>query len=294
MIASRSSASPKRILITGGSGYLGGWVARLAQTGWAVTATYLTTTPGASSATWRQVDIRDADAVRALVAAARPAVIVHTAAIHGGTEEELAAVNVAGSAHVARAAAVTGARLIHISTDALFNGNRGNYHEGDRPSPITPYGRSKARAEEAVRQSGAEAVIVRTSLIYGWRPHIDRQVRWMWEALKAGRDLRLFADEIRCPIWVESLAAAVIELAGTDYTGLLHVAGAQPLSRYDFGVRLLRFHGLDASQAIAASSQRDGLNRPLDCSLDCTRAQRLLDTPLPGVDDVLSRQTAGG
>jgi dTDP-4-dehydrorhamnose reductase len=166
---------------------------------------------------------------------------------------------------------------------------RANYVEDDSPTPITPYGRSKALAEEAVHTSGAEAVIVRTSLIYGWRPHVGRHTRWMVDDLKAGRPLRLFTDELRCPIWVENLATAVIELAGMSYTGVLHVAGAQALSRYEFGVRLLRFHGLDPRPVIPASSRESRLHRPLDCTLDCSRAQALLRTPLPGVDEVLSQ-----
>jgi dTDP-4-dehydrorhamnose reductase len=87
---------------------------------------------------------------------------------------------------------------------------------------------------------------------------------------------------------VESLAAALIELASLSFTGVLHVAGAQALSRYEFGVRLLRFHGVDPALALPALSHDSGLTRPLDCTLDCSRARALLQTPLPGVDEVLA------
>jgi dTDP-4-dehydrorhamnose reductase len=132
-------------------------------------------------------------------------------------------------------------------------------------------------------------VVVRTSLIYGWRPRADRQTRWIVGDVQAGRPVWLFTDEVRCPIWVESLAAAVVELAGLETTGVLHVAGAQPLSRYEFGVRLLRFYGVDPGPLIAARSRESGLHRPLDCTLDCSRARALLRTPLPGVDEVLAQ-----
>ena len=89
--------------------------------------------------------------------------------------------------------------------------------------------------------------------------------------------------------WVESLAAAVVELAVSDYTGILHVAGAQPLSRYDFGVRLLRFHGVDLGAVVPVSARRGTPHRPLDGTLDSSRARALLRTPLPGVDKVLSK-----
>jgi dTDP-4-dehydrorhamnose reductase len=111
--------------------------------------------------------------------------------------------------------------------------------------------------------------------------------------------VRLFTDERRCPIWVESLAAALLELSRSEDVGpslppgLLHVAGAQPLSRYQFGLRLARFHRVDPRAIAPALSSDSGLIRPLDCTLDCTRARALLHTPLPGVDEVLCRGEGG-
>lgn len=275
------------MLVTGGSGYLGSRVVELARIDWVVAATYLTRRMVMRGVVWQRLDLRDESAVAALLERVRPAVVVHTAAANPGLGLDFEATNVVGSRNVARAARACGARLIHLSTDVLFDGEKGNYSEEDPPSPVTPYGRSKALAEEAVHASGAEAVIVRTSLIYGWRPRLDRHTRRIVDGLRGGTPVRLFTDELRCPSWVESLAAAVVELAGRDYTGVLHVAGAQVLSRYDFGVRLARFHGLDPGPIAPAVSRESGLRRPLDCTLDSSRARSLLSTPLPGVDEVL-------
>lgn len=282
----------RRMLVTGGSGYLGGWVARLAKATWDVTATYFSRPLDEPGVAWSPLDVREEAAVRSLVSQARPDVVVHTAALNPGRGVDFAAVNAAGTRHVARAAAEHGARLVHLSTDVLFDGEKGGYVEDDPPQPVHAYGRSKAEAERAVQEAGGEAVIVRTSLIYGWRPHIGRHTQWIIDALAAGETVRLFTDEVRSPIWVESLAAAVVELAGLAYTGVLHVAGAQPLSRYDFGLRLLQFHGVDAGSVVPANSRDLGLARPLDCTLDCSRARALLATPLPGVDEVLAAQGA--
>jgi dTDP-4-dehydrorhamnose reductase len=275
------------MLVTGGSGYLGGWVVRLARADWNVTATYRANAVGEPDADWRQLDVRDEAAVAVLVDEVQPQVLVHTASLNPGLGDDFEAVNAAGTGHVARAAASVGARLIHISTDVVFDGRRGSYVEEDPPNPITPYGRSKALAEEAVLASGAKAVIVRTSLIYGWRPNVARAAQWIIDDLQAGKPVRLWTDEMRCPIWVESLAAAVVELADLSYTGPLHVAGAQTLSRYEFGVRMLRFHGIDPSPVVPTPSPRDK-PRLLDCTLGCSCACALLRTPLPGVDEVLA------
>ncbi|MBN1485608.1 MAG: SDR family oxidoreductase [Chloroflexia bacterium] len=279
-------ASP-RLLITGGSGYLGRRVGQLARPHWAVAATYCRRPAAAPEVQWHPLDVRDRRAVDALLAELAPEVVVHTAALLRGPEPDLLAVNAAGSEYVARAARAAGARLVHISTDVLFDGERGSYSEEDPPNPITPYGRSKARAEALVRSAHPGAVVVRTSLIYDWRSLQDRQTRWMVECIEQGRPLRLFSDERRCPIWLDSLAAAVVELAGLDYSGLLHVAGGQALSRLDFGLRLLRFHGLDTDAVIPSRSSESGQRRPRDCTLDCSRARRLLHSPLPGVNQIL-------
>lgn len=279
----------KRLLVTGGSGYLGGWVARLAHARWDVTATFLAHPADEPGVAWQQLDVRDQAAVASLVERVHPDVVVHTAALNPGQGADFEATNAGGARHIARAAAASGARLIHVSTDVIFDGEKGRYVEEDQPNPLSPYAQSKVLAEEEVLISGAEAVIVRTSLIYGWRPTIGRQTRWILDSLQARRPVHLYTDELRCPIWVESLAAALIELAGNDYTGILHVAGAQALSRYAFGVRLMRFHGVDPSPIVPCRSRESGLRRLLDGTLDCSRARALLHTPLPGVDEVLGQ-----
>ena len=282
-----------RILITGGSGYLGRHLAARARERWEVAATYFHHPHPLAMprVTARRLDVRDAEAVRALVKAVAPAVIVHTAAINPGAEGDATRVNVHGTRHVAQAAATVGARLVHLSTDVVFDGERAPYREANPPHPITAYGRSKAQAEDAVRRAGAQALIVRTSLIYGRAaegPGQDRQTRWVLSSLRAGEPLRLFTDEVRCPIWIETLVAALLEVADAPETGVLHIAGAQALSRYEFGVRIARFHGVDPTPITPASSRASGLHRPLDCTLDISRAQARLTTPLLGVDEALA------
>jgi len=280
----------QRLLITGGSGYLGTWLLRLAPRTWDTHATYLQHPVAGPDVVAHALDVRDAEQVTRLVEALAPNVIIHT--VSSTDEAILWPIIVEGTRHVARAAQAVGARMIHLSTDLVFDGQQGGYREEDPVSPIMPYGRAKAEAEEIVRDTLSDAVIVRTSLIYGWQP-IDRGTRWVLESLRDGRPIHLFTDEMRSPIWVETLAQAVLELAAGDYRGVLHVAGPQALSRYDFGVRLARFHGLDPAGITPARSRESGLIRPLDCTLDVSRARALLRTSLLGVDEVLRRFQSG-
>jgi dTDP-4-dehydrorhamnose reductase len=102
----------------------------------------------------------------------------------------------------------------------------------------------------------------------------------------------LFTDEMRCPIWVDNLCDALIELAEMDYRGVIHVAGSQPLSRYDFGVRLLRALKADPSQLTPTLSAASPVVRPRDCTLDVSLAQKLFATRLLGVDEALALNAA--
>lgn len=282
----------RRLLITGGSGYLGRRLIALAVGRWQITATYFCHPLHGDGFIATRMDVRDAGQVAALMAQVRPDVVIHTA-YTTESEEAMQRVIIQGTRHVAQAAMGIGARLIHLSTDVLFDGRRGHYTEDDPPSPITPYGRAKAIAEAIVAAEASDAVIVRTSLITGFDPP-DPRTRWVLDSLREGREIRLFTDEFRCPVWVTTLAQALLELAELDYRGVLNVAGDQVLTRYEIGVRLARFFGLDPAGITPALAAESGLVRPLDCSLDLGLARRLLRTPLPGLDEVLAVQETMG
>jgi dTDP-4-dehydrorhamnose reductase len=267
------------LLVTGGSGYLGRELLR--RSPGAV---------GASRGEGLRLDVRDAGAVRAAIERLRPAAVIHTA-----YRQDDRATTLDGAVHVAEAAAAAGARLIHLSTDVVFDGEKGApYTEEDEPRPITPYGRDKADAERAVREAHPGALVVRTSLMYGGAEPGPQ------ERMAADRQARFFTDELRSPVHVGDLAAALLELAGTDPLSLLHsrgltpsvrvlhLAGADALSRFDFA-RLL---SPEPDRVQAATLAGSGLVRPRNCSLSSVRAAALLETRLRGARQVLERGRA--
>jgi dTDP-4-dehydrorhamnose reductase len=195
-----------RLLITGGSSYVGAAVLRRAPQAWKIAATFLAHPIEQSGVAAFRVDVWDADAVSRLFAEVSPDAVIHTAALMSG--EEMMAVNVDGSRHIARAATRYHARLIHLSSDVIFDGAHAPYDEDAAPAPITPYAESKARAEQVVKEEYVDPVIVRTSLVYGFAP-MDPRTRQTLD----GDMPRLFTDEYRCPIFIDDLADGLIELA---------------------------------------------------------------------------------
>jgi dTDP-4-dehydrorhamnose reductase len=188
-----------------------------------------------------------------------------------------------GTENVVRAAADTGARLIHLSTDVLFNGRQAPYDEEAQPEPLHAYGRAKADAEAIVRECD-DHVIVRTSLIYSL-DEMDRATAGLVEALRNGQPYTLFADQRRNPVWVETLSRACVELAGSDFKGVLNVAGRQVLTRAEIGLRMLDWWGVKERETLSLLPS-DSDKWPRDCELDLRRATSMLSTPLLGMDEV--------
>jgi dTDP-4-dehydrorhamnose reductase len=216
---------------------------------------------------WVQADIRDPEAARRAVAGVDA--VIHTAYRQAEWD-----VNVTGSASVAEAA--RGLRLVHLSTDLVFDGVRGRYREEDAHAPVSPYGRSKAEAERLVRELHDRATIARTSLIYGGdEPGAQERL--------AAEGTQFFVDEIRSPVQVGDLAEALLEVVRMDHTGPLHLGGGDDISRFDFAVLL----GADRERIEPGRTTPD---RAPDVSLDSSRAAALLQTRLRGVYEVLSER----
>jgi len=271
--------SPSRLLVTGGSGHLGGEVVRRARdAGWDVVGTSFRT-PGPA-----RLDVRDAAAVDALVAVVAPDCIVHTAYLQEGPDAW--ATNVDGSANVAAAAARRGARLIHLSTDLVFDGRAGPYAEDDAVNPLLEYGRSKAAGERIVAERHPAATIVRTSLIYGGEG-LSGHERRILDVVDGRADLAFFTDELRCPVHVTDLAGALLALAAIARAGPLHLAGADGVSRYELACLVAAANGRETAHLRTTTSAGIEPERPRDCRLDCSRATALLGGPLPGVREIL-------
>jgi dTDP-4-dehydrorhamnose reductase len=250
-----------RLHVTGASGFLGRELVRLA--------------PHAGR---ERFEIRDERAARAVLERRRPDVVIHTAYRQEGPDAW--EITVDGAQNVAAAAQGVGARLIHLSTDVVFDGRKGApYVEDDAPTPASEYGRAKAESEARVFAAHPEALVVRTSLLVGGPGHEQSK----HEQAALAPEVTFYEDEIRCPTQVGDLASALLELAALHVTGFIHVAGADALSRAELA-ELVAGHPVPHAPAPSG--------RPLDCRLDCSRARALLRTELRGIRSVF-RARAG-
>ncbi len=289
-VSINKTMSNKHLLITGGTGYLGSELVRqAARQGWNITATYHSHTPTAQPGVrWQALDLREPHAIAELCASSRPQVIIHTAYMQSGPDLEQ--ITAYGSAAIAQAASQHGTRLIHMSSDALFDGEQAEterYTEQDVPSPITPYGHAKAQAEAYVKKYCPDALIIRTSLIYGGAqpsPHEELVL----SVLKGQNDIAFFTDEIRCPIVVYDLAAALLELTPSQHCGILNIAGADSVSRAEFARLIARANGYDPALLRFARNADQPIKRPRHCALDISLAQGMLKTHLRGVYEYLT------
>jgi dTDP-4-dehydrorhamnose reductase len=274
-----------RLLIVGSNGLLGQKVVELFVRGSSADITAVSIEPAPvrtmHSVAYRQLDITLKKDVRALVASVEPTVIINCAAMTNvdtcETEREACwKINVSGVEHLADAAQKSGASLVHISTDYVFDGKRGPYSEDDRPEPLSYYGKSKLASENVLRASDVTYLILRTMVLYGYAEGVKANFAlWLLDSLQKKTPVRVVDDQLGNPTLVDDLAYAIMRAIELQKWGLYHVAGRDILSRYDFAVRLAGVFGLDAGliTPIKTGDLRQPAPRPLQSGLVTLKAE---------------------
>lgn len=173
-----------------------------------------------------------------------PQVIIHAARIHPYEENPLKAKRV--TEQLIKIVKLTGARLVYISSDAVFNGQKGNYKENDRPHPITKYGQAKLAAEKIITKNLKNSVIIRTSYIYSKnRDNRDKRSLELINKAKRGEIIDAFVNMYRSPTSVNYLAKACWHIANSNFTGIIHIAGIKQ-NMYNFYKKILNRFGYNA------------------------------------------------
>ena len=273
-----------KLLITGASGLYGSKLAQLAESkGNQVYSVHNqhTTNHGIPV----QIDLSNKAKTQNEIKKIDPDVIVHAATMTDVDKCELNRelawkINVDGTDAVAKAAKLCNAFLLYISTDYIFDGEKGFYKETDLPSPLSYYGYTKLKAEEHVKSTVDDYSIARTSVIYGAQPAAGKInfALWVLNKLKKKEQTNVFVDQWNSPTLNTSLAEMTLEVAGQKLNGTYHLSGATRISRLDFAKTLAKTFELDVSLLIPSTLKDFAFpaKRPKDSSLDTTKASQIL------------------
>lgn len=234
------------------------------------------------------------DAVKRTIDTIRPELIIHTA---GLTNVEICEknpkfaqnVNTTSAKFIAKIAKERNIKMVHISTDHLFQGTDQYVREDHQVDPLNVYGITKANAEKAILEINPDALIVRTNF-YGWGPSYRKSFSdIIIETLRKGNTINLFNDVYYTPIVIEKLVEYINDLLAKQAMGIYHVVADERVSKFQFGMKLAQIFGLDASLIRESSlvNVPDLVRRPLDMSLSNEKAAAKIGRSLGTIEEHL-------
>ncbi|MGB9915122.1 MAG: dTDP-4-dehydrorhamnose reductase [Candidatus Bathyarchaeales archaeon] len=290
-----------RILVTGASGLLGHQLVKSAiDKGHEVYAVYKENPINLGKPV--QIDLTEQTTVFKTIRKIKPQAIVHAAAYTDvdscETNKKLALeVNAEVTKHIATVAAELNSHVIYVSTDYVFNGDKGLYVEEDQTDPINHYGYTKLKGEEYVKRYAKSWCIARPSVIYGWS-HTGKLnfATWIINNLSMGKEIKVLVDQHVSPTLNTNLAEMLLEIAEKRISGILHTAGADRISRYDFAVKCAETFDLSADliEQAKIGEMPWKAKRPADSSLNVSKAENNLNVKPMKIDAALEKLKTTG
>jgi len=284
----------ERVLVTGASGLLGCKLVKALAEGYEVTPTHNTRPIHPGSV---RMDIVDGGEVARVLSRVKAELVVHAAAETNVDKCEINkklawSVNAEGTRNISAACGKIGAKLIYVSTDYVFDGEKGLYSEDDEANPINHYGVTKLEGENSVRELCEDFIIARTSVLYGWHPSKVNFATWVIDSLRNGREISAVEDHYNSPTLADNLAETILRIMRMDVAGVYHLAGSERISRYGFAIKIAEVFELDRS--LIAPVKMDDLKvwvakRPTDSSLSVNKAKHELQASLLDIREGLRR-----
>lgn len=237
-----------------------------------------------------QLEVSNKKSAEKIFEQIKPEAVVHAAALTDVDKCELKRelawkINVEGTTNIAELCKKHQAFLVYVSTDYVFDGEKGMYKETDKPAPINNYGLTKLKGEEFVKNLTDKYCIARSSVIYGSIPATGKInfALWLLGKLRRKEKVKIVMDQWNSPTLNTSLANMLIEVLERKVTGTIHLAGATRLSRYEFAKLLAQVFSLNMNLITSVSSKEISwiAKRPKDSSLNVDMAyQTLRNKPL--------------
>jgi dTDP-4-dehydrorhamnose reductase len=241
------------------------------------------------------LDITNKEKVKSAVKDYKPDIIINAAAytnVDGcETERELSwRVNVDAVKNLIIASRYNASKIIHISTDYIFDGVKGGYDEDATPNPLSFYGKSKLASENALFASGVSSAVIRTMIIYGNGKNVKKNFAlWLVDKLGNNEPVRIVDDQFGMPTMVDDLGLALIRIVDRERTGVYNVCGSEYLNRYEFAVKLADIFEYDSSmiEPIKTSELQQAAVRPMNSSFVLLKAETELGLKTLNVTDGL-------
>lgn len=273
-----------KLLIIGGSGLVGSTLLQYSLSHYNVHVTVNQNQINFNRNSVSKIDLlQDRVAITNLIEKLKPDVVINTAALPSvdlcETNPKLAdMLHVDVTNDICMACKKTESKLIHFSTDAVFDGKlTRKYTEEDKPNPINHYGKTRLIAENIVLDISDDNVILRTAVIYGWHAH-SRFTNWILEYLRNNKPVDPFVDQFNTPTLVDDLAKAILKIIDMDISGLFHATGKTCISRYDFAIMLADKFGYDKNliKPVTSNEKKQDAPRPPKTCLDATKLENLI------------------
>lgn len=287
-----------KLLITGSNGFVAGSVIAQAQKNWDVHGIARSVLPTTSpNSTYHQLDLLDTGKLTQLFLKLKPDVVIHAAALANidfcqDNRSMAEAVNVGVTNTIAECCKSNNCKMVLCSTDTVFDGSKGNYKEDDLPNAVNYYAETKIKAEEIVLAASEKNSVARLSLVMGL-PVIGKGNSFLAETiakLKKGEPVKFPENETRTPIDVITAGAALTELAGNNFGGIIHLAGNTRITRFEMAKQIAHTMGFPEELIISTDSNAipGRAPRPNDASLNNSKAKSILKTPMLSLADGLT------
>jgi dTDP-4-dehydrorhamnose reductase len=287
----------EKLMIVGGSGFLGGHLIQYSKDEFEVVATFKDHPFEMEGYKCIYLDITDYDKTENTIMKERPDLIILTAAQRNvdyceRNQKEVNRINVEGTRNIAMASKKIGAKLIYLSTDMVFDGTKESYHENDTTNPINHYGKTKLEGEKEVAKALDDFAIARVSVLYDWNlfEHTFNFVAWIYEGLKQGKPLKLFSDQHRNATYVKNACEALLSIYKEDEKGIFHVVGKNCVSRQFIGKKVAETFDFD--EGLITTSTSDDFDwlakRPKKCCLNVEKMEKRLGVKSMSIEEGLA------
>lgn len=280
-----------KYFITGGSGLLGERLAAVSNDNDELTLVH-NNNPSDNTI---KCDITNEKEVKTVVEKENPDVIIHCAAMTNvdlcEDETELAyKVNGDGTGFLAKAANNIDAKIIYVSTDFVFDGERGYYKEDEKVNPLGIYAKSKYEGEVQLAKYSDDWAVARVSVLYGWHKRLNFTT-WVIDQLRQNNEINIVTDQINSPTLADNAAEAIFKIAQKDKNGIFHTAGNDAINRFDFTRKIADAFDLDDSLINPTTSSKfvQKAPRPRDSSLNVNKVEKELNMKMETCSESLKR-----